>query len=300
MDLSVVFSTYKSEAILEKSLKAYCEINTVYKWELIIVDNANRAETRNLIEQYKDKLPINFIEKSEPGKNNALNVALPLINSDLIFFTDNDVMFSRNTLDIVIESAKKYLDYDIFTGKITPDIDLPSWIDQSSHRIKSAFVISDQGDEDCDVFLEDVWGPNMVVRASLFQNGLLFNGDIGPNGKSYVMGSETELLKRLEKRGYKGKYLAKSIVLHQIREEQLSIEWLKKRAHRSGRGAAFNSIDDSITLFGYSRYLIRSLIAAFLSKQKASFRGNKKEKCLAEIEYNFILGKLSKNTKKGI
>jgi glycosyltransferase involved in cell wall biosynthesis len=298
MDLSVVFSTYKSEEILEKSLQAYCNISTGYKWELIIIDNANRAETRSIIKRYKDKLPINFIEKSQPGKNNALNLALPLVKGSLIFFTDNDVIFEPNVIDVVVESAVKYPDYDVFTGKILPDITLPDWVDFQSHRIRSAFVFSDQGNEDCDVFLEDVWGPNMVVRASLFRNGLSFNGDVGPNGKSYIMGSETELLKRLERQGCKGRYLSQNIVLHQIRKEQLCIDWLKNRAYRSGRGSAFNSYDNSITLFGYPRYLLRSLIAAFIAQKLAIFIGSKTKKCLTEMEYNFILGKLSQASKK--
>jgi len=295
MDISIIFATYKSEEILKKSLEAYCQIVTKYRWEIIVVDNANRLETRQVISQYKDLLPITFIEKSPAGKNNALNIAIPLAKGSLLFFTDNDVIFDSNIIDVVISSAKKHPEYDVFTGKILPDITLPSWVDFDSHRIRSAYVFSDKGDEDRDVFLEDVWGPNMVVRASLFQNDLLFNGDVGPNGKSYVMGSETELLIRLGKKGCKGKYLAQSKVLHQIRAEQLSINWLKNRAYRSGRGASFNNDDNSVLLFGIPRYLLRRLISTFSSLLFSIVTGSKKAKCLAYMEFYFNLGKIKQS-----
>ena len=82
MDMSIVFATYHSENILRKSLESYCQIETDYQWELIIVDNACRAETKNLVSEFKDRLPINFIEQSPPGKNNALNKALSFVQSE--------------------------------------------------------------------------------------------------------------------------------------------------------------------------------------------------------------------------
>ena len=270
MDLSVVFATYKSEDILEKSLKAYCNINTNYQWELIIIDNADSAETRELIANYNDKLPIHFIEKSKPGKNNALNLALPLVKGDLIFFTDNDVIFAEDTIDIVIEAAKSNSDYDIFTGKILPNIDLPTWIDQSSHRIKSAFVINDPGEKNKQCYLEDVWGPIVSEKAAY----------------------RLELLKRFERSGHKALYLAGNKVYHQIRDEQLTLNWLGSRAFRSGKGAAFNNNDSAVKLFGVPRYLLKKLVLDYCRNVQTSIYGDKRLKCLTSMEYNFTKGKV--------
>ena len=85
MDLSIIFATYHSEDILQKSLESYCLINTDYQWELIIVDNADREETRSIVNAFKTKLPIHFIENSEPGKNNALNKAIPFAKGESDF-----------------------------------------------------------------------------------------------------------------------------------------------------------------------------------------------------------------------
>jgi glycosyltransferase involved in cell wall biosynthesis len=292
MDLSVVFSTFKNEAILEKSLKIYCNINTAYQWELIIIDNACRDETRQVIEQYKNKLPIVFLEQPKPGKNNALNKALPITKSKLILFTDNDILPNHDLIDICIDSASAYPEMKIFSGQILPDRELPLWLDTTSHRICSALGIYNKGEQDKDIFPEDVWGGNMLVKKEVFTNGVMFNTSVGPNGKDYVMGSETELLKRLQADGFKAMYLANSKVYHQIRDEQLSLDWLSQRALRSGKGSAFNNEDNAIKLCGVPRYLFKKLVIDYFCLLKAKICSDKRLKCLTSMEYYFTKGKV--------
>ena len=292
MDLSVVFATYKSEAILEKSLKAYCDINTVYKWELIIVDNACREETLSLVDKYRDKLPIVFLKQPKAGKNNALNKALPLIKSPLILFTDNDTLPNNDLINVCVEASRTYPDIKIFSGQIVPDRKLPEWMDTNSHRVCSALGIYNKGDANKEILPEDVWGGNMLVSKDIFTNGVSFNAGVGPNGKDYVMGSETELLKRLQSDGLTAMYIAKSKVYHQIRDEQLTLNWLEKRAFRSGKGAAFNNEDNAVKLFGVPRYLLKKLVLDFCRDVKVSITGDKRLKCLSSMEYNFTRGKV--------
>ncbi|WP_159816965.1 glycosyltransferase [Colwellia sp. 20A7] len=292
MNLSIVFATYKNEKILQKSLEAYCLIETKYQWELIIIDNACRQETRELIERYKQYLPIVFLEQPIPGKNSALNLALPLIKSDLVLFTDNDILPNDNLVTICVEAAKNYSDVSIFSGQILPDRELPLWLDTTSHRICSALGIYNKGEQDKDIFPEDVWGGNMLVKKEVFTNGVMFNTSVGPNGKDYVMGSETELLKRLQADGFKAMYLASSKVYHQIRDEQLSLDWLSQRALRSGKGSAFNNEDNAIKLCGVPRYLFKKLVIDYLCLLKATICSGKRLKCLTSMEYYFTKGKV--------
>jgi len=292
VNLSIVFSTFKSEDILEKSLQAYCKITTNYQWELIIIDNACRQETRELIERYKQYLPIVFLEQPIPGKNSALNLALPLIKSDLVLFTDNDILPNDNLVTICVEAAKNHSDVSIFSGQILPDRELPLWLDTTSHRICSALGIYNRGEQDKDILPEDVWGGNMLVKKEVFTNGVMFNTSVGPNGKDYVMGSETELLKRLQADGFKAMYLANSKVYHQIRDEQLSIDWLSQRALRAGKGSAFNNEDNAIKLCGIPRYLFKKLVIDYLCLLKATICSDKRLKCLTSMEYYFTKGKV--------
>ncbi|PHR83644.1 MAG: hypothetical protein COA59_11150 [Colwellia sp.] len=294
MDLSIVFSTFKSENILEKSLKAYCNIETNYAWELIIVDNACREETRKVVAKYKQKLPIVFLEQPKQGKNNALNKAIPIIQGELVLFTDNDIIPESNIVDVYVGAGKTYPDIDVFGGRILPDIKLPSWIDTSLGRIRSAFGIFDKGDSDVMLPPMEVWGGNMMLRTLLFKDGMSFNTKVGPSGSNYVMGSETELLKRLEANGHQGMYIANSIVQHQIRSEQLTINWLKHRTYRLGRGVANGEKDDSAQLFGIPRYLIKSIIFDSLRVLGTIvLLKSKKEKNKSFMDLYFNLGRFA-------
>jgi len=291
LDLSIVFATYHNEEILKKTLESYCLIETQYQWELIIVDNANREETRQIDNAYTTKLPIHFIEQSEPGKNNALNKSLAVIKSELIFFTDNDILPNSDLINICVDSAKAYNEIKIFSRRIIPNIEIPEWIDTSSHRIRSALGIYDKGETNKEILPVDVWGGNILLKKEVFTKGVCFNSNVGPNGINYVMGSETELLKRLQANGFKAMYIAKSKVFHQIRNEQLSINWLTQRAYRSGKGSAFNNDNNAISLLGVPRYLLKKLVTDFCCFIKAVMFGDKRLRCLTSMEYNFTKGK---------
>jgi glycosyltransferase involved in cell wall biosynthesis len=294
MELSIVFATFKNEDVLDKSLNAYCNIITDYTWELIIVDNACRKETRTVIKKFQQHLPIVLLEQFKQGKNNALNKTLPIIKGELVMFTDNDIIPESNIIDVYVEAAKVYPDANVFGGRILPDIKLPSWIDTSSGRIRSAFGIFDKGDSDISLPPMEIWGGNMMLRTFLFKDHMSFNIKVGPSGSNYVMGSETELLKRLEANGHQGMYIANSIVHHQIRSEQLTINWLKHRTYRLGRGVANGEQDNSAQLFGIPRYLIKSIaFDSFHALKSIVLFKSKKEKNKSFMDLYFNLGRFA-------
>jgi glycosyltransferase involved in cell wall biosynthesis len=290
MDLSIVFATFKNENILEKSLQAYCQIKTHYTWELIIIDNACRPETRAVVECYQKHLPIVFLEQPIQGKNNALNKAIPLAQSEIIFFTDNDILPASNIIDVYVDATRNNTEVDVFGGKILPDIELPAWIDISASSIQAAFGILDI--ESHHISPESVWGGNMVLRRRIFEDGMSFNGQIGPAGSNYIMGSETELLLRLKALGCKALFLPEAVTLHQIRAEQLSIIWLMKRAFRAGKGYYFNDPDIATRFFGYSRYILRLFLKDLLKVLSAILTLNKSSICLAIMSAATTAGKL--------
>ena len=161
----------------------------------------------------------------------------------------------------------------------------------------SAFVIADweQGEGAMDV--GHIWGPNMAVRREVFTSGLSFNPNIGPNGKDYVMGSETEFLKRAQEAGFQGVYLPKALVHHQIRLEQLNVKWLQGRAYRAGKGqAALKSKDNVAWLWGAPRYLWRQYLSNWC-KYQLRFCMNKNAKFKLAIELFLLKGKLEQYQK---
>ena len=293
MDLSVIFATYHSEEILQKTLESYCLINSTYEWELIIVDNANRKETQKIIYSFKEKLPINFIEKSEPGKNNALNKAIPHAKSDLIWFTDNDILPNKNLVNQYVEYARSEPNINIFGGKILPDRLLPSWIDVSSPMIRAALGILDMGEDNKIIDADAFWGGNMLIRKSIFDQGIRFASKELTVVNNHITGSESELLNRLYKAGHNAIYLKDPAVLHQIRDEQLKLTWLVKRAYKAGGGYAYNNpVGEMVNFFGMPRYLFKILVVDLLMLPGKIFTFNKSKYCIALMRISNTFGRL--------
>ena len=78
----------------------------------------------------------------------------------------------------------------------------------------------------------------MAVRAAVFADGTRFAEHVGPDGSKplYAMGSETELLRRLEAAGHRGWFEAGARVRHIVRPEQMEERWILDRAYRYGVG----------------------------------------------------------------
>ncbi len=239
MHISVIFSTYNRNEILAKTLNSFLSLDIRnLDWEIIAADNADNTETKRIIERFKDSLPITYLLETKPGKNSALNSALPTAKGELIIFTDDDIIAESDWLIEMWEGAKRWPDYMIFGGRIIanwPSI-TPSW--GKDHPLNmSLFALHDPYDKEKPYEVNHIlpYGPNMAIRKKIFDQGYKYNPDVGPTNRiTYKMGSETELLKRLMADGFVPVFLPNCIVGHQIRIEQLSATWLNRRNFRIG------------------------------------------------------------------
>lgn len=92
-DLSVIISTYNSEAWLEKVLWGYAA-QTFKNFELLIADDGSRPATRVLIEKMQQVVdyPIVHVWHEDDGfqKSKILNKAIQQTNTDYILMSDGD------------------------------------------------------------------------------------------------------------------------------------------------------------------------------------------------------------------
>lgn len=293
VDMSVVFATYRRADILEKTLEAFTSIiaGTV-KWHLVIVDNADDAASQKVLRGYEAKLPLTWLVESRAGKNRALNAALPLLRGDILVFTDDDVLPDARWLEELMSAAKRWPEHAIFGGRIVPDRAIP--FDMSEPMIRSAYVISDAHMSDTEVQAGRIWGPNLAIRAATFRSRAgAFDESIGPAGSSYAMGSETELLLRLQAQGERCMFVPTAVVSHQIRPDQVSLRWLRERCFRAGRGHArrYPASGNGIWL-GVPRYLVRAAATGWVKRLAALFR-SRKDYVRISLEHSFVLGQIA-------
>lgn len=91
MKIGVVISTYNKPAYLKLTLEGYCH-QTRPVDEVVIADDGSKEETRQLIDSYRDRLPIKHVWHEDRGfqKSEILNKALVAAESEYLIFTDQD------------------------------------------------------------------------------------------------------------------------------------------------------------------------------------------------------------------
>lgn len=226
-------------------------------WHVLAVDNGSTDDTLRILNGASERLPLAVLQEPQAGKNRALNHALDHVRGDLLVLTDDDVVPERDWLLQLEAGAREHPDCDVFGGTIRPvwPAPPPAWLTEAGLPLHVLYALADRPSGPCAP--SDIFGPNMAIRTQLFREGLRFNPSVGPDGTArYAMGSETELLLRLEHAGHRAWFVAEAVVGHQVRPEQMERDWVLGRAYRHGFGVGRHPnppmVDDAPIVLGQS------------------------------------------------
>lgn len=110
MMISVIVSTYNSEAWLEKVLLGYAK-QTHPHFEMLIADDGSRSATQDLVERYTPEFPVplRHIWHEDEGyrRQEILNKAIPVARHPYILFTDGDCIPRHDFVAIHAAHAEK-------------------------------------------------------------------------------------------------------------------------------------------------------------------------------------------------
>jgi glycosyltransferase involved in cell wall biosynthesis len=293
--LTVIITTYNGERTLPRVLEGYTRLLAPSGgWKLIVSDNGSKDGTREIIERFKDRLPLTYIFEAQRGQNAARNPALLQLEGDLVVFSDDDATPEPGWLSVLRDVADEHQDYDFFGGAIVPEWERPPepWIlEQVDHGV--CFSITDPAQPEGPVAPNLVWGPNMAFRRRIFELGYRFDPTVGPSGSSYAMGAETDFTVRLGDAGFKAWFCPDAIVRHFIRAHQFDRKWILGRAVRFGRGMYRRQLlrqpEAPRLLFGVPRYLYRKIASQALAYARAAMFG-RPESFRERWELNYLLG----------
>ena len=240
-ELTVLFASRNGEAVLPRTLEGYRLAQTPpVAWEMVIADNGSTDSTRQIIDAFSQDLPIKLVQQPAPGKNRALNTAIPAIEGRLVVVTDDDAIPHAMFLAAWAKFLDSRQDCDLFGGSIEPlfDVPPPKWMLGLKRHF--AFMFSERDLPEGPVDPAEIYGPNMAVRTSVFDRGLRFDENLGPNAldPNYPMGGETEFCRRAASLGARSWFAREPRVYHVVRPDQLESSAWTERAYRTGRGRA--------------------------------------------------------------
>jgi glycosyltransferase involved in cell wall biosynthesis len=218
--LTVLFATRNGEEVLPRTLRGYCNLEpSPIKWKLVIVDNGSSDATSGVICTFSERLPLQIVREPKAGKNRALNRGLQASEGQLVIITDDDAVPLPSFLQSWAKVLSTRINYELFGGTIYPIFETaaPNWILQDAVLARMLFAARDLPEGP--VKADEIFGPNMAVRKSVFDRGFRFNEDIGPNAADpcYPMGGESEFCQRLERAGVASWFARQPAVQHIVR-----------------------------------------------------------------------------------
>ncbi len=242
IEITVLMASRDGEHVLPRTLGAYRQTRAPgVGWKIVIVDNGSTDSTSEIIEPFKKDLPLEVLRQSLPGKNRALNTGLAAVEGRLVIITDDDAIPHPSFLTAWARFLETGHDYELFGGSIEPlfEVPPPNWVLES--RLLFALMFSERDLPEGPIDAGDIYGPNMAVRASIFDRGFRFDENIGPNASDpdYPMGSESEFCRRVASSRVKCWFAREARVFHLVRPAQLTAPAWAKRAYRCGRGRAY-------------------------------------------------------------
>ena len=116
LDISVIIATYNRAEILRGALQSMAGLDREgISVEFVVVDNKSTDNTKEVIESFKQRLPIKYLFEERAGKSFALNKVLnevPL--GKIVVFTDDDIVANNNWLVAISEICKQWPDHSVF------------------------------------------------------------------------------------------------------------------------------------------------------------------------------------------
>ncbi|MBK8550522.1 MAG: glycosyltransferase [Ignavibacteria bacterium] len=239
--VSIIIPTYNRAKLIGITLES-C-INQSYPknlYEIIVADNNSTDNTRQIVEEWKEKssVKIRYLFEPRQGAHIARNEAAKISESEILYFTDDDMIPDQDALKNIVTVFDMNYNVAVAGGKVLPkwEFDPPDWllkyfnngslslIDKSEKLIIASYDI---GIYSCH---------QAILKNILFKCGG-FNPDIV---KEELIGDgETGLNMKIFKAGYDFAYVGDSVSYHMIPGARMTQKYFNKRFGNQGNSDSF-------------------------------------------------------------
>lgn len=272
-NLTVIIPTSGRPKLVHRTLEslAHCRRPAIYR-ETIVVENGSRKEAEQIARAFEENLNLRYLYLPIGNKSNALNAALQMVESGLIFFADDDVRFDQGVLEAYADTAMGKTEGEFYGGPYAADYvnRPPEWLIEFLPNSAVGWSLGD--------------ARQYVRKGNLFVgfNWAAFAGDLkriggfslqhGPGSTSRAVGQETEMQTRLFDNGLKGLYIPTAMVWHFVPPERCSPRWAAMRAYRWGIQGGFRYQGPLLALLQRCfKYGIKSLLSMGSQDPRTSF-----------------------------
>ena len=163
--ISIITINYNDEKGLKKTLLSVFN-QTFQDFEFIIIDGGSTDGSREVIEQYKDKIDY-WISEPDKGIYNAMNKGIKAASGEfLLFLNSGDRLIDKNITEKVISKLESNI--DIYYGKLVYSLNgVQKTVYTPPENINLSFFISS--------FLPH---PATFIKRTLFENQSFYNENL--------------------------------------------------------------------------------------------------------------------------
>lgn len=233
MKITVILCTYSRCQSLARTLDSLAAqvLPESLEWEVIVVDNNSRDQTRQVVEDFCRQNPVRFRYLFEPrqGKSYALNRGIHEACGDVLVFTDDDVTMEPTWLhNLTGNLHSNSEEWAGAGGRTLPQRGFvpPQWLAVERRSALAPLGIFDMGSEAKEL-KESPFGNNMAFRKKLLEKHGGFRTDLGPRaGSSRPQKSEdSEFGIRLLAAGERLRYEPTAVIYHRVPQNRVQKEY---------------------------------------------------------------------------
>jgi glucosyl-dolichyl phosphate glucuronosyltransferase len=289
MKITVILCTYNRCKILAKALESISTsiLPSEVAWEVLVVDNNSRDQTREVAEKFCSRFPgrFRYLFEPRPGKSYALNTGIREARGSVLAFTDDDVLVEPTwlqNLNAALEDGK----WAGVGGRVLPEqtFSPPRWIPLKDRYALAPLAVF-APDIEAGPLSEAPFGANMAFEKQLFERYGGFRTDLGPRPGSEIRSEDTEFGDRLLAAGELLFYEPSAIVYHSVPPGRVRkgyfLAWWFDKARADIRATGIPS-DTKWFVAGIPLYLFRRL-AMWILRWLFAFQPAKRFSCKLKV-----------------
>ena len=277
--------------------------------EILVVDNNSTDDTRATIERFiaRGNANLRYVFESRLGISYGRNAGIAAARGDIIAFTDDDVVVTKNWLTTIRRAFAENPDIAFVGGKI-----LPQWIEPPPPWLTVhhwwPLALLDQGD---DRFYVNASNPLCLPTANAAFRREIFS-HVGHYSPQFSGREDHELYLRMWQAGVQGLYEPELVAIASVQPERYLKSYHHRWNYRTGELNALMQLDDmmssdgglilerrasGVTLFGVPGFMYRQLATEGFGWLRETLRRDESGKMQHENRLYYLAGYVSQRYK---
>ena len=235
--ISAIICTHNRDNYLGAAIDSLLSQNFVNGFEVVVVDNGSKDNTKQVVEQRLHHPRLKYIYEPILGLSVARNTGAKAASGEILAYLDDDAVASPCWLEVLYGAYQSNSKLAIAGGKVTllwPEQTLPPrWL---SPGLASNLGAYDLGDRVVSIENPGLTprGLNYSIRGSFLEEIGGFDTNLGRVGKNLLSNEELQMTELALEKGWEVVYLPDALVAHNVSPERLKRSWFFSRGWWQG------------------------------------------------------------------